>query len=340
MSPTSTAWRPSDTSLFFSRQDPDDQRLGDLVRASTPASIAADIAKKISTTDKTVKRAFVVAGYPDDEGIRLNGGRPGAADAPKAIRKPLYKMTPALDEPTDFALFDIGDIDPSKATLGDRHDAGSHAMRTVLNAGANWVSFGGGHDYGFADANGFLTWAQEHSQKTKPLVINFDAHFDVRPTTKGLSSGTPFFRMLESFPGLDFAEIGIQAQCNSKKHMAWLKERGARVLTAESLEASGESMVTATLRLLDDWLLKPRPTFLSVDIDAFSSAVAPGCSQSWANGFMPHDFFPLFDLLLKRCDVRALGIYEVSPALDQDDRTSKLAALIAHRMISRGGSRL
>ncbi|RYZ82204.1 MAG: formimidoylglutamase, partial [Proteobacteria bacterium] len=119
----------------------------------------------------------------------------------------------------------------------------------------------------------------------------------------------------------------------------WLKERGARVLTAEELEASGQPMVTATLALLDDWLLKPRPTFISVDIDAFSSAVAPGCSQSWANGFMPDQFFPLFDLLLKRCDVRALGIYEVSPPLDQDDRTSKLAALIAHRMISRGGRR-
>jgi formiminoglutamase len=52
---------------------------------------------------------------------------------------------------------------------------------------------------------------------------------------------------------------------------------------------------------------------------------------------MPSDFFPLFDLLIRRLDVRALGIYETSPPLDQDDRTSKLAALIAHRFISRAG---
>jgi formiminoglutamase len=328
MGQISDAWRATDRDLFFSKQDPDDQRLGDVVKAAEPAVIA----KHLETKNF---RHFTIAGYPDDEGIRLNGGRPGASEAPKAIRKYLYKMTPALNEPSDFALWDLGDVDPAKAALADRHDSGSLAHEAVLASGGRWISFGGGHDYGFSDANGFLKWAK--TQKQRPLVINFDAHFDVRPTSKGLSSGTPFFRMLETYPELDFAEIGIQSQCNSKKHLEWLTQRGGRVLMMEDLEASGESMVTATLRLLDDWLLKPRPTFLSVDIDAFSSAVAPGCSQSWANGFMPQEFFPLFDLLLKRCDVRSLGIYEVSPSLDQDDRTSKLAALIAHRMISRGG---
>jgi formiminoglutamase len=194
---------------------------------------------------------------------------------------------------------------------------------------------GGGHDYGFAEASGFLKACG--GSGVRPLVINFDAHFDVRPDTKGLSSGTPFYRMLSSGAALDFAELGIQAQCNSKVHLKWLEDRGARVLTMEDIEASGESFETCAVRLLGDWILRPRPCFISVDIDAFSSAVAPGCSQSWATGFMPSDFFPLFDLLLRRLDVRALGIYETSPPLDIDDRTSKLAALIVHRYVSRAG---
>ncbi|RYZ73063.1 MAG: formimidoylglutamase [Proteobacteria bacterium] len=334
---TNSPWRETELDLFFSKQDPDDPRLGEIAK---PASLT--ILSEAIAGAKNLAH-FVIAGYPDDEGIRLNGGRPGASEAPKTIRRSLYKMTPALNEDSDFAIWDIGNVDPAKLSLADRHDLGSSAVEAALEAGANWIGLGGGHDYGFAEANGFLNWAKSkasaQSSASRPLVINFDAHFDVRPTTKGLSSGTPFFRMLEAHPEVDFCEIGIQAQCNSKKHMSWLKERGARVLTAEELEASGQPMVTAALALLDDWLLKPRPTFISVDIDAFSSAVAPGCSQSWANGFMPDQFFPLFDLLLKRCDVRALGIYEVSPPLDQDDRTSKLAALIAHRMISRGGRR-
>jgi formiminoglutamase len=314
-------WRPTDPQLFFSRQDSNDLRIGDLVR---PLKSVADLS--------AANRTFVIGGYPDDEGIRLNGGRPGAALAPPAIRRALYKMTPALQEPADFELFDFGDLDPSGA-LDKKHQAGSDACASVLAKGARWIGLGGGHDYGFAEASGFL----KSTAGVRPLVINFDAHFDVRPVTSGFSSGTPFFRMLEQGLELDFAELGIQSQCNSKAHFEWLKLRGARVLTMEDVEASGESFLINSVRLLDDWILKPRPVFLSIDIDAFSSAVAPGCSQSWATGFMPSDFFPLFDLLVRRMDVRALGIYETSPPLDQDDRTSKLAALIAHRFISRGG---
>lgn len=303
-----------------------DPRLGDLVRALPDSSVLPAAAGL---------RTFVIGGYPDDEGIRLNGGRPGASQAPAAIRKSLYKMTPALQQPVDFDVFDFGDLDSTSGSLAERHDSGSRACHETLSRGARWIGLGGGHDYGFAEAKGFLEWSK--SQTVRPLVINFDAHFDVRPTAKGLSSGTPFFRMLEAGFDLDFAELGIQSQCNSKAHLDWLTARGARVLTMDDVEASGESLETNAVRLLGDWILRPRPTFLSVDIDAFSSAVAPGCSQSWATGFMPDQFFALFDLLLRRLDVRALGIYETSPPLDQDDRTSKLAALIAHRFIARGG---
>jgi len=313
-------WRPTDPQAFFSRQDPDDPRLGEMVRPIQSASEASG------------PRAFVVGGYPDDEGIRLNGGRPGAAQAPAVIRRAFYKMTPALQEARDFSLYDFGDLSTT-VSLGERHAAGAEACHQVLNQGARWIGLGGGHDYGFAEADGFL----RACKGARPLVINFDAHFDVRPVTKGLSSGTPFFRMLSSGVDLDFAELGIQSQCNSKTHLKWLEDRGARVLTMEDVEASGESFETCAVRLLGDWILRPRPCFISVDIDAFSSAVAPGCSQSWATGFMPQEFFPLFDLLLRRLDVRALGIYETSPPLDVDDRTSKLAALIMHRYVSRAG---
>jgi formiminoglutamase len=313
-------WRPTDPQLFFSNGNPDDPRLGDLVRPFSESALN--------------DRSFVIAGYPDDEGIRLNGGRVGAALAPAAIRKPLYKMTPALQETRDFSLLDHGDLETS-SPLAQRHEAGAAACASVLAGGGRWIAFGGGHDYGFAEGSGFL---KAVGSEQRPLVINFDAHFDVRPDSKGLSSGTPFFRLLSSGHPVDFVELGIQAQCNSRVHMKWLEDRGGRILTMEDVEASGESFETCAVRVLGDWILRPRPCFISVDIDAFSSAVAPGCSQSWATGFMPQDFFPLFDLLIRRLDVRVLGIYETSPPLDQDDRTSKLAALIAHRFISRAGA--
>src|ERR1700731_4136470 len=37
----------------------------------------------------------VLIGFPQDEGVRRNHGRPGAAEAPRAIRPFLYRLTAA-----------------------------------------------------------------------------------------------------------------------------------------------------------------------------------------------------------------------------------------------------
>lgn len=325
------SFSPMPAELLFSRGDKTDPRLGELAERLDGIKSVEDLRTKLAILGKD-QRHLVIAGYPDDEGIRINGGRLGASSGPHEIRRWLYRMTPPLHSESLPIMHDLGDLRVADYDLKSRHQTASSFGATAMRAGATWIGLGGGHDYGYADASAFIAWCRE--QKERPLVINFDAHFDVRSTDKGLSSGTPFFRMFEDCADLDFAEIGIQSQCNSRSHLAWLKSRGARVLTQEELEFSGEPMATAVIRLLGDWLLKPRPAFLSVDIDAFSSAVAPGCSQSWATGFMPSDFFPLFQILCRRLDVRALGIYEVSPPLDQDGRTAKLAAQIIHRMLT------
>ncbi len=340
--------------LFFTRNDASDLRLGDLAKA-LPESIQPSELKKSLAAGASISaqsKQFVLAGYPDDEGIRINGGRLGAAQAPDAIRRWLYRMTPqllashalasqtlALDAShlNGFMLWDLGNLKSTELTLEARHGRVSEYARAALDSGATWLGLGGGHDYGFADAAAFIEWTRSQSSHQggghRPLILNFDAHLDVRPTDRGLSSGTPFFRMLETYPDVDFAEIGIQGQCNSAAHLQWAKSRGARVLSQEEIEASGESFVTTVLQLLDDWVLRPRPVFISVDIDGFSSMAAPGCSQSWPTGFMVADFFPLLEVLKQRLQIKILSIYEVSPPLDINDQTAKLAAQILHRII-------
>ncbi len=330
------SFEPVDSSLFFSRSDARDPRLGELAKAlpaMKSADALTDTLKEIVQTSAKTTRHYVLAGYPDDEGIRTNGGRLGAHQAPDEVRRPLYKMTPSVLKagPPDLNIWDLGNL-TSSTELRSRHEAAAGFALATLSSGVTWLSIGGGHDYGFPDASAFIDWCR--TQKQRPLILNFDAHLDVRDTERGISSGTPFYRMLEKSAELDFAEIGIQAHCNSRSHFEWAKSKGARILTQEEVEASGETFATMVLRTLGDWVLRRRPVFLSIDIDGFSSAVAPGCSQSWATGFTPQDFFPLLSILRSRLDVKALGIYEVSPPLDQDHRTSKLAAQIIHRVIS------
>lgn len=296
--------------VFFQRGDTDDPRLGELVAQQEPSAPAIGI-----------------IGYPDDEGIRRNGGRAGSAEAPHAIRRVLYKMTPTKTKPQ---FWDHGDL-VVENSLEDRHKTARANAHSLLKKGHRLLSFGGGHDYGFADGAAFLDWARDH--KLKPVVINFDAHLDVRPLDRGLTSGTPFFRLLNEFKEFDFVEVGIQGQCNSNKHLEWVKNQGAQILSLEEAWASGKSLTDFLVDRLQDVFIKRRPAFVSVDIDAFAWPYAIGASQSWPTGLEPREFFPALDFILHRLDVRSLGIYEVSPPLEFDQGTSKLAALIAHKFI-------
>ena len=88
---------------IFAKERPGDPRLGEwVIQVSHPNEIKAE--KK--------RRAIALMGSPDDTGVRLNRGRPGAHQGPDTIRRQLYKMTP----PADFRwedsiqLYDAGNI--------------------------------------------------------------------------------------------------------------------------------------------------------------------------------------------------------------------------------------
>src|SRR5436305_2716743 len=81
---------------------PDDPRLGEVIEVwqGDPAAL-------------TRGRAVLI-GFPQDEGVRRNGGRTGAAEAPDAIRRCLYRLTPwdcqANVRLTDPPPLDLGNL--------------------------------------------------------------------------------------------------------------------------------------------------------------------------------------------------------------------------------------
>ncbi|MFN7824866.1 MAG: formimidoylglutamase [Pseudobdellovibrionaceae bacterium] len=304
------------SSLIFKKTDPEDPRLGNFTEVIPPFQ-------------KTLPKDLVIWGYPDDEGISLNGGRPGASLAPDKIREFFYKMTPTAQ----LRLPRIGDLgNLQEPQLLSRHQSGSQLSEHYTKEQLFWVSLGGGHDYGYADGAGFLRATLTKRNEPKPLVLNFDAHLDVRPDHHSPHSGTPFYRLLNEFgTAFEFWELGIQPQCNASTHWDWAQTRGATILTLEAIEAQGG--LPQTLRKYFSPAAQ-RPLWISLDIDSFSRAYAPGCSQSFATGFEPQSFLQSLDFLFSSFDVRGLSIYEVSPPLDFDHATSKLAALIIHRSLT------
>lgn len=298
--------------LVFTPSETTDLRLGQIVQLKAPTEINA--------------QAVCLLGYPDDTGILLNGGRGGAKDAPDTIRKVLFKMTPDVFQNENPVVFDAGNIQ-IESSLEKTHDSAFQHAKQILSL-TRLISLGGGHDFGFADTAAFL---ETHENTERPLILNFDAHLDVRTMEKGFHSGTPFRRLLQKYPGrFDFYEIGIQPQCNSREHLKWAEDQGAKVISIDECQRQG---LLATLIATLTPNLK-RPLWISLDMDALTSTEAPGCSQSWTTGLQTEDFLPALEWLCQSFSCKGLGIYEVSPALDLDNQTSKLAALIIHRFLT------
>ncbi len=319
---------PTPQELIFRKNDPLDPRLGDLCRVQP------------SPQPPAVGLNFSIWSYPDDLGISNGGGRPGAAQGPERIRKALYKMTPQKSWLNDnIHLHDHGDLILGEDKAADhdplvvRHRRAQDFMQCQFSMGQFPITLGGGHDYGYPDVKGWLlSLPPVKDSQLKPIVINFDAHLDVRPWKEGqpLSSGTPFFRILEEFAAdIEFIEIGIQPFSHSAAHRDYVLKMGGKIIDREDL--AEETKWSEQLNLQN---YAGRPVFLSLDMDVFSSAVAPGCSQSFPTGVEARELLAVWRKLFRFCCPSALGIYEVSPTYDHDDQTAKLAAIMIYEFIN------
>lgn len=300
---------PADDSLFFKGKNAADPRLGNLVQPSPDHPGVA------------------ILGYPDDEGVQLNSGRPGAKEGPDAIRQWLYRMTPNAHRRVK-PFFDLGNL-KFASDLSQRHKDVASTVQDLLGKSHQVLAFGGGNDYAYADGLGFL----QALGSERGIVVNIDAHLDVRDLSHGLTSGTPFYRLLESNHEFDFVELGIQSQCNAKAHWDFVEKHQGRIITMDEILRSQHSLVEVVAKRLDDWMTKRRPAYIAIDIDAFAYPFAAGSSAPWPLGFLPHAFYPLLALLLERWDVRVMGIYEVAPGLEEGFAASKLAATWAHMFL-------
>lgn len=294
-------------SIYFKSPKPNDPRLGDIAR-TIDLNGAADL-----------EPGWVITGYPDDDGIKANFGQVGAKEAPMAIRYQLYRLAKKkLRKP----IYDLGNFEPND-TLKKRHQ---DLKAELIHVGKKHsiISFGGGHDYGYPDVAAFL---ENCDEEDRPFVINIDAHLDVRQPTQDQDphSGSPFYRLLEEYSNFQLIQFGYQAQACSLAHEEYCRDKGVILIPFEERHQ--------VMSRLAEFFQSPRPCFLSIDIDAFSSAFAPGASASWPVGLQWADFEPLFLRAIESSDLRGVGIYEVSPPLDENHKTSKLAASMAFRLI-------
>lgn len=262
-----------------------------------------------------------ILGYAGEEGVIRNQGRLGTLEGPAAIRKMLGSV--AFHLPENLPLLDYGDIFTINQDLEGSHEAISQITLDLLKSHHFPVLLGGGHDLAYAHGRGVQNYIAEKGEKLG--IINLDAHFDLRPLADGKAhSGSPFLQLAQEFPdNFHYLALGIQRAANPKSLFHAAEKLNARYLVMEDFRLNNWEYIEEQIIWFLDSVNK---VYLSIDMDGFSSAFAPGVSAPSPMGFNPLIAFKVFELIAKSKKLISLDVVELNPKYDQDNATARLAA--------------
>lgn len=268
-------------------------------------------------------RSFAFIGFSCDAGIRRNFGRSGAATGPDACKEALSNVP--ISAVKGASLYDFGQIDCSDGHLEEAQEALSEIVALALRKGFHPIVIGGGHETAWGHYLGI-----SKALKAKPLsIVNFDAHFDLRPLLKGGlgSSGTPFTQIRdyceEKKLAFDYHVLGIQRLSNTPKLFERADKLGVRYTFADDIHFQGAQLA---LDHLDAVLAEQDNLYLTLDLDVIATAFSPGVSAPQPLGLSPWQVIPLLKHLAKSGKVVSLDVCELSPYHDHDGTTAQLAA--------------
>lgn len=269
-------------------------------------------------------------GFAVDEGVSRNGGRPGAADGPAALRAALANL-PVLGEP---ALFDAGDIACDGNALEQAQAALGRQVARVLQQGSLPLVLGGGHEVAWGTFQGI---AAAHASAPRLLILNLDAHFDLRLAEAG-NSGTPFFQIHEWCEAkgwsFDYRVYGISAYANTRALFDRARAWGVRHWLDEQLQDPARLDLAAGE--LASALAGYDAVYLTVCLDVLPGEKAPGVSAPAALGVPLAHVETMIDVVRRSGKLRAADIAELNPSRDRDGLTARVAARLAARMAGHG----
>lgn len=262
---------------------------------------------------------FGLLGFSCDEGVRRNNGRVGAAAGPKAFREALKKINwHTRDKPpfTDFGdvICHAGDLESAQKELSDR-------VLTLLQTHETPIVIGGGHETAYGHFLGLSKFLGTQNIG----IINFDAHFDLRPVLENNlgTSGSPFFQIAQERRkknlDFDYLVLGIQPFSNSESLFKTAQDLKVSYVLAENLEQEAPSQIDAILK-------RHEFIYLSICLDIFAESAAPGVSAPQALGLLPSQILPLLKQIKRSKKIMALDIVELAPCYDRQETTAKLAA--------------
>lgn len=261
-----------------------------------------------------------ILGIPTDEATTQH---PGARYGPRAIREastqfPYYKRGRGYFDPergramlAELELRDAGDVEIIPTLPQENAMRIAEAVTTLIARGIFPVCLGGDHSVTAAILPAF--------SGTPIHLTQIDAHMDFADRLAGASSthASPMRRARELSHIRSLTQIGIRSIVSSAEDYEAARALGNRVVTtAEVLEMPGH----------DWWAELSGDAYLTVDIDAFDPAAAPGTGFAEPGGLQFRDVARLLRTLTGRLRLRGMDLVEVNPYFDSSRRTALLAA--------------
>lgn len=269
-------------------------------------------------SDPTLPLAF--AGLPCDEQSTF---RRGPAEGPSRIRLAYdgrcYNATTELGADLAGLVSDAGDWLPGGSWEEARED---YRFRAEELLAGEAVPFFAGGDHAIT-----MPLVEALEVIEEPVhVVQLDAHPDLYP----------------EFDGDRWSHACVGARILEMEHVASLTQIGIRTLNQPQLEVARRHAGRLTILEARDLSFRPSdlshipegaPVYLTVDLDAFDPAYAPGVSHPVPGGITPRQALAL----IQEAPWRLVGMdaVEVNPSLDQGDRTAVLAARLLHEAMGR-----
>ena len=277
---------------------------------------------------KLQEKPLGILGYACDEGVRRNQGRVGASGGPDAIRTQFAKL-PIHN--TEKSLLDAGTILCDDTDLEKAQRLTAEKVHQLLTHNVFPILLGGGHDMAWGHFMGIHSFLGQNEQIG---IINFDAHLDLRQPEPQGNSGTPFLQIARHLQNagqkFHYLCLGARKDANSQVLLQTAEELSVDIVFRENFHMDQFLQLGEKL---NGFLNGVDRVYVTIDLDGFSSAYAPGVSAASPLGFDTDIVQACLKHIFNSNKVISLDIAEMNPQYDQDNQTAKLAAGLLHQII-------
>ena len=237
----------------------------------------------------------------------------GPAKAPRLIRKALYNDSMNLYAENGFSIAQDTVMDKGDSEIKDYFDIEEITLKH-LEHGDKLLSLGGDHSVTFPIIKAFAQYYP------KLDILHIDAHADLYDAYEGdpYSHACPFARIMENGFAVKLVQVGIRTLNPHQKEQA------------NKYEVEIHEMKTLDLTSIPKF---KNPLYISLDMDGFDPAFAPGVSHHEPGGLSSRQVMDL----IQSIDTPVVGadIVEYNPERDFQDMTAYLAAKMMKELIGK-----